>query len=350
MRARKKWGHKIEGAPPHRDREPAGAHRRGHRGRGRAAQSEQPGGLLTMDTETRCRPTHHQGADRQPRRDRVPRDPRVPRAGHRTVAVYSRGRRGALHVRMADEAVAIGPPPARESYLRVEKIVDACARTGADAVHPGYGFLSENADFAEACAAAGITFIGPPPTAMRAMGGKTAARALMQAAGVPVVPGDNGPDGRGFAERGGGELAARGSASRSCSRRRRAAAARACAWSTARTSSRRRSRRAQREAKARVRRRHRLPREGDRAAAPHRDPGVRRRARQRRPPLRARLLDPAPPPEGDRGDAVAGAGRRAARADGRGRGARGARRSATSAPAPSSSCSTRRRRASTSSR
>jgi acetyl-CoA carboxylase biotin carboxylase subunit len=117
----------------------------------------------------------------------------------RTVAVYSEADRNAVHVRMADEAVFIGPAPARESYLVAEKIVDALERTGADAVHPGYGFLSENAAFAEAVAAAGATFIGPPPSAIRAMGGKTAARALMQAAGVPVVPGDNGEGGRGFA-------------------------------------------------------------------------------------------------------------------------------------------------------
>ena len=117
----------------------------------------------------------------------------------RTVAVHSDADAAALHVRLADEAVAIGPPPARESYLRAEKIVDAIKKTGADAVHPGYGFLSENADFAEAVAAAGATFIGPPPAAIRAMGGKTSARALMQAASVPVVPGDNGEGGRGFA-------------------------------------------------------------------------------------------------------------------------------------------------------
>jgi acetyl-CoA carboxylase, biotin carboxylase subunit len=116
-----------------------------------------------------------------------------------TVAVFSDADRGALHVRMADEAVAIGPAPARESYLVIAKILDAARRTGADAVHPGYGFLSENADFAEACAAARVTFIGPPASAIRAMGGKTSARALMQAAGVPVVPGDNGPGGKGFA-------------------------------------------------------------------------------------------------------------------------------------------------------
>jgi acetyl-CoA carboxylase biotin carboxylase subunit len=116
-----------------------------------------------------------------------------------TVAVFSEADRDALFVRMADEAVPIGPPPARDSYLRGAAIVEAARRVGADAIHPGYGFLSENAEFAEACAAAGVTFIGPRPDAIRAMGGKTSARARMQAAGVPVVPGDNGPDGRGFA-------------------------------------------------------------------------------------------------------------------------------------------------------
>jgi acetyl-CoA carboxylase biotin carboxylase subunit len=116
----------------------------------------------------------------------------------RTVAVYSEADKSAVHVRMADEAVAIGPAPARESYLVADKIVDAVKKTGADGVHPGYGFLSENAAFAEAVAAAGATFIGPPPSAIRAMGGKTAARALMQGAGVPVVPGDNGEGGKGF--------------------------------------------------------------------------------------------------------------------------------------------------------
>jgi acetyl-CoA carboxylase biotin carboxylase subunit len=120
--------------------------------------------------------------------------------GLRTVAVYSEADAQALHVRLADEAIAIGPPPARESYLVVDKLIDAIRKSGADGVHPGYGFLSENADFAEAVHAAGATFIGPPPSAMRAMGIKTAARARMQAAGVPVVPGDGGPDGRGFAD------------------------------------------------------------------------------------------------------------------------------------------------------
>jgi len=118
--------------------------------------------------------------------------------GLETVAVYSDADRLAPHVQMADQAVHIGPPAARESYLVIEKILDACKRTGADAVHPGYGFLSENEDFVEACDAAGIVFIGPRPHAMRQMGSKTMARACVSAAGAPVVPGDNGPGGNGF--------------------------------------------------------------------------------------------------------------------------------------------------------
>jgi 3-methylcrotonyl-CoA carboxylase alpha subunit len=110
----------------------------------------------------------------------------------RTVAVYSEADRGALHVEMADEAYLIGPPPARESYLHIEKILDAAHRSGAQAIHPGYGFLSENAEFAEACEAAGIRFIGPPAAAMRAMGLKSAAKDLMAQSGVPIVPGYNG--------------------------------------------------------------------------------------------------------------------------------------------------------------
>jgi acetyl-CoA carboxylase biotin carboxylase subunit len=118
--------------------------------------------------------------------------------GIETVAVYSDADRGALHVRSADRAVHIGPPAARESYLDMEKILAACRATGADAVHPGYGFLSENEDFADACAHAGITFIGPSGDSMRMMGEKTSARITVSKAGVPVVPGDNGPEGRGF--------------------------------------------------------------------------------------------------------------------------------------------------------
>jgi acetyl-CoA carboxylase biotin carboxylase subunit len=118
--------------------------------------------------------------------------------GLETVAVYSDADRLAPHVQMADAAVHIGPAPSAQSYLVIDKILDACKRTGADAVHPGYGFLSENEDFADACQAAGITFIGPSAEAMRKMGSKTEARKTVSAAGTPVVPGDNGPDGNGF--------------------------------------------------------------------------------------------------------------------------------------------------------
>ena len=116
------------------------------------------------------------------------------RLGVRTVAVYSDADRNALHVAHCDEAVRIGPAAARESYLVAERLIEAARQTGAEAVHPGYGFLSENAEFAEACAAAGLVFVGPPPAAIRAMGGKAAAKALMEKAGVPVVPGYHGDD------------------------------------------------------------------------------------------------------------------------------------------------------------
>ncbi|MCS6800472.1 MAG: acetyl-CoA carboxylase biotin carboxylase subunit [Chloroflexota bacterium] len=109
--------------------------------------------------------------------------------GIATVAVYSDPDREALHVRMADEAYHIGPAPARESYLRVDKLIDVAKRSGADAIHPGYGFLSEKEVLPRACAEAGITFIGPSAEAMAAMGEKTAARRRMHAAGVPIVPG-----------------------------------------------------------------------------------------------------------------------------------------------------------------
>ncbi len=114
------------------------------------------------------------------------------RLGIATVAVYSDADRTARHVRLADEAIHIGPAAARESYLRSDAILDAARRTGAQAIHPGYGFLSENADFADACVAAGITFIGPPASAIRAMGDKSAAKALMAKAGVPLTPGYHG--------------------------------------------------------------------------------------------------------------------------------------------------------------
>jgi len=120
---------------------------------------------------------------------------RVIRACHemgiRTVAVYSEADRDALHVRYAHEAYPIGPPPSSESYLRIDRVLDAAKRSGAEAIHPGYGFLSENHAFARACADAGVTFVGPPVSAMEAMGDKVRSRELMTRAGVAVVPGSS---------------------------------------------------------------------------------------------------------------------------------------------------------------
>ncbi|MHB2168090.1 acetyl/propionyl/methylcrotonyl-CoA carboxylase subunit alpha [Alsobacter sp. R-9] len=115
------------------------------------------------------------------------------RLGLRTIAVHSEADADALFVREADEAHLIGPAPARESYLVGERILEVARATGAQCIHPGYGFLSENAEFAEACAAAGVVFVGPPASAIRAMGLKDAAKSLVERAGVPVVPGYHGP-------------------------------------------------------------------------------------------------------------------------------------------------------------
>ena len=112
--------------------------------------------------------------------------------GIKTVAVYSDADAKAMHVEACDEAVHIGPAPARESYLNASKVIDAARMTGAQAIHPGYGFLSEQADFAQQCADAGIIFVGPPPSAMRALKDKSQARDVMRAAGVPIVPGSAG--------------------------------------------------------------------------------------------------------------------------------------------------------------
>jgi 3-methylcrotonyl-CoA carboxylase alpha subunit len=114
------------------------------------------------------------------------------RLGIKTVAVYSDADATARHVALCDEAVRIGPAEARDSYLRADKIIEVALATGAQAIHPGYGFLSENAGFADACAAAGLVFIGPPASAIRAMGSKSAAKELMSKAGVPLVPGYHG--------------------------------------------------------------------------------------------------------------------------------------------------------------
>src|SRR5512141_2773899 len=118
---------------------------------------------------------------------------RILRACHElgidTVAVYSDVDRNSLHVRLADEAYPIGAAPARESYLRMDRILDVAKKSGADAIHPGYGFLAERPEFAQACHDEDIAFIGPPATAIGAMGDKVVARKTVKAAGVPIVPG-----------------------------------------------------------------------------------------------------------------------------------------------------------------
>ncbi len=113
--------------------------------------------------------------------------------GVRTVAVYSEADRDSLHVRFSDEDICIGPPPARDSYLNIPRILSAAEITGADAIHPGYGFLAENAEFAEICERSGLVFVGPTADQIRKMGNKAEAKRTMDAAGVPIVPGSDGP-------------------------------------------------------------------------------------------------------------------------------------------------------------
>src|SRR5213082_2567002 len=116
--------------------------------------------------------------------------------GIRCVAVFSEADRNSLHVRLADEAYAIGPAPSRESYLRIDKLMGVARRASCDAVHPGYGFLAENPALPRACSETGITFIGPPPEAMEALGSKTAGRRLARRVEVPTVPGTNDSTGK----------------------------------------------------------------------------------------------------------------------------------------------------------
>ena len=229
--------------------------------------------------------------------------------GIRSVAVYSEADRAALHVRVADEAWLLGPGAPAESYLNQERIVETAQRAGAEAVHPGYGFLAENALFARAVEAAGLTWIGPPPDAIEAMGSKTDARERMRAAGVPIIPGTTKPvesaeETVGIGDELGWPIAIKASAGGGGKGFRV-------------VRSRRRGR-----ARIRVgppRRRGVLLQPGGlrralpRGSPPRRGAGARRRPRECHPPRRARLHDPAPTPEAGRGDAVACRGRRTPR-------------------------------------
>ena len=228
--------------------------------------------------------------------------------GIATVAVHSTADADAMHVRLADESVCIGPPPAAESYLNIPRLLAACEITGADAIHPGYGFLSENARFAEILEEHGITFIGPTSEHIRIMGDKIEAKETAKRLGIPVVPGSDGAitneaQALKVAKQMGFPVlikAAAGGGGRGM-KVARSADELDIALKTARS-----------EAKAAF---------GDDSvyiekylvqAAPHRDPGVRRRQGQRHPSGRARLLAAAPPPEGVGGGALARPQRRAA--------------------------------------
>ena len=224
--------------------------------------------------------------------------------GIRSVAVYSDADAGARHVREADVAVRIGPAAATESYLKIEAIIQACRDTGAEAVHPGYGFLSENVDFARALEAAGITFIGPGVESLNVMGDKIRSKNHVTGYGVPVVPG--------IAEPG----MTRRAADRGRGRRRVPAADQALRRRRREGHAHRRTRRGpgshpghrtpgRREC---VRRRHPVPGTARAHAAAHRGPGPGGQPRQRHPPGGARVLAAAPPPEGHRGSTVPAAG------------------------------------------
>ena len=236
--------------------------------------------------------------------------------GIATVAVHSTADEDAMHVRLADESVCIGPPAARDSYLNVPALLAACEITGADAVHPGYGFLSENARFAEILEEHNVHFIGPKPAHIRLMGDKIEAK---RTAKRPGHSGGAGLGGRrnlrpgGARDRRDDRLSGTGQGGgrrrrtrhESSARRRRAAD---CACHRAR------------RGQGRVRRRRSLSREISRAPAPHRDSGDRRRPWPRHPSRRARLLAAAPPPEDLGGRPLAGAQCRRAQRDRRNRG------------------------------
>ena len=229
--------------------------------------------------------------------------------GIQTVAVHSTADSDAMHVRLADELVCIGPPPARDSYLNIPAILSAATITGVDAIHPGYGFLSENARFAEAVEAHGFTFIGPTPQHIRMMGDKIVAKQTAKELGLPLVPGSPGPvDSLDQVVALGSKIgwpvlvkAVAGGGGRGMKviddvdARGRGLLARP------------------HRGQGRLRQRFGLSREVSRPSAPYRDPGAGRRHGRRRASRRARLLAAAPPPEGAGRGPLAGAQRRAAR-------------------------------------
>ena len=253
--------------------------------------------------------------------------------GIKTVAVYSEADENSLHVRFADEDVCIGPARSADSYLNVPAVISAAEITGADAIHPGYGFLSESAYLAEVCEACHIKFIGPDPQVIRLMGDKARARRVMKKAGVPILPGSDGPiesEEKALKARQGDRLSGHRQGD---GRRRRPR--------HARRARRRRAVARGQDGAARgrsgLRRRRRLHREVRRIAAPHRVPGPRRPARVGHPSRRARMLDPAAAPEADRRVAVARAQREDAAPDGRASSSTPPRRCSTPTPERSSS-------------
>ena len=238
--------------------------------------------------------------------------------GIRTVAIYSEADRDALHVRYADEDVCVGPYPSAASYLNISAIVSAAEITEADAIHPGYGFLSENAYFAEILHDCNIAFIGPSPDAIRKMGDKSLARRTVAAAGVPTVPGSPGPvdsvdEALAFARKAGYPVILKASAG---------GGGRGNARGAGRARALRRVRNRARRGREGVRQRRGLSREVPREPAPRRVPGLRRLPGKHPPSRRARMLDPAPAPEADRGGALGRArgGPAAAHGGGRDRG------------------------------
>ena len=239
-----------------------------------------------------------------------------------------------MHVRLADESVCIGPPPAAESYLNIPRLLAACEITGADAIHPGYGFLSENARFAEILEAHDITFIGPTSEHIRIMGDKIEAKETAKRLGIPVVPGS---DGAITNDAAGGRRSPREIGYPVLVKAAAGGGGRGMKVAhTAGGAGPRHQDRARR-GQGRVRRRQRLPREVPRQAAPHRGAGVRRRQGQRHPSGRARLLAAAAAPEDLGGGALARAQRRGARRRSARPSPRPCASSSTAAPAPSSS-------------